>query len=75
MNEMRELAAKLRRTADMLDELAGITKHNETPKTAKKILRKTKSAKKIPWQHRPGNEAKAEKWRKNIMKINKAKRK
>jgi hypothetical protein len=56
MNDMRELAAKLRKTADMLDELSGITKHNETSSTAKKIVlhvEKSKKKKKRinPWDN------------------------
>lgn len=51
MNEMRELAAKLRKTANMLDELAGVTTHNETPKTAKKIAKSVRKLRKNPWDN------------------------
>lgn len=48
MNEIKELASKLRKTADMLDELLGVYTHNETPKTAKKIVKKLR---KNPWDN------------------------
>lgn len=71
---IRELANRLRKAANVLDALLDVNlvgSKTEREKTArKKILKKRKH---VAWQHRPENAKKAEAWRKKMSKVNRGK--
>ena len=58
---LKEIANRLRKAADVLDDLVGLNLNkptkNETKEVAKKIVKKYKTRKKLHWTQKPENKA------------------
>lgn len=71
---IRELANRLRKAANVLDNLldADLGNRDEREAEARRNIIKKRN---IPWQHRPENKKRAEAWKRKMSKVNRARHK